>query len=124
MADGDFIFPAVGANGVVQPGEPLTQDSVQKMLSEATAASGIEGKYLTHCFRWGGAQHWFICAPDEEKWTMDVVRFWGGWAEGEQVSIKSFISFLVEPVFFLMLYSIVAQHVDVLFTGRIACLRA
>ena len=73
MADGGFIFPAVGENRVVQPGEPLTQDSVQKMLSEATAASGIEGKYLTHCFCRGGVQHWFIHAPNEEKWTMDVV---------------------------------------------------
>ena len=98
MADEDFVFPAVGANGVIQPGELLTSDSVQKMLNEAAAGSGIEGKYSTHCFRWGGAQHWFIRVPEEEKWSMDMVRFWGGWAEGEQVR---FISFLVEPAFFL-----------------------
>ena len=98
----DFVFPAMGANGVVQPGEPLTQDNVQKMLSEATAGSSIEGKYSTHCFRQGGAQHWFIRAPDDEKWPMDVVRFWGGWAEGEQVSIKSYsFPFLLLNQFFL-----------------------
>ncbi|KIM54587.1 hypothetical protein SCLCIDRAFT_69528, partial [Scleroderma citrinum Foug A] len=22
--------------------------------------------------------------PDGEKWNMDMVQFWGGWAEGEQ----------------------------------------
>ena len=73
MAGEEFVFPAVGANGVVQPSEPLTQDNVQKMLSEATAGSGIEGKYSMHCFRRGGAQHWFIRTPDGEKWNMDVV---------------------------------------------------
>ncbi|KIM59474.1 hypothetical protein SCLCIDRAFT_126112, partial [Scleroderma citrinum Foug A] len=73
MAGGDFVFPAVGANGVDQPSEPLTQDNIQKMLSDATAGSGIEGKYSMHCFCRGGVQHWFIHTPDGEKWNMDVV---------------------------------------------------
>ena len=90
MAAEDFVFPAVGANRVVQPSELLMQGNVQKMLSEATAGSGVEGKYSTHCFCQGGAQHWFIHAPNDEKWPMDVVQFWGGWAEGEQVCIKSY----------------------------------
>ena len=84
LADEDFIFPALGANGI-QPGEPVTTDSIQKLLNKAVAGSGLEGNYSMHCFRRGGAQHWFIHAPDHEKWSMDVVQFWGGWAEGEQV---------------------------------------
>lgn len=93
MADGDFVFPAVGANGVVQPGEPMSQDNVQKYISEATTGSGIEGSFSTHCFRQGGAQYRFIHARGTDKWDLDVVRWWGGWAEGEHV--KSRVSFLV-----------------------------
>ena len=64
---------------------------------EAVAGSGLEGNYSMHCFRWGGAQYWFIHAPDLEKWSMDVVQFWGG----SVLSLNLMISFfVVEPAFF------------------------
>ena len=97
MADGDFVFPAIGANGAVYPGEPISHDKIQKYINEATAGSGIEGNFTTHCFRQGGAQYRFIQARGEEKWDLDVVRWWGGWAEGEHVECQ--VSFLV---FFLL----------------------
>lgn len=81
----DFLFPAVGANGVLQPGVPLSHDTVQKSLDAALAGADIPGKFSTHCFRHGGAQYHFMSAPLGEQWSLRCVRFWGRWAEGEQV---------------------------------------
>ncbi|KAG2123793.1 hypothetical protein DEU56DRAFT_917280 [Suillus clintonianus] len=79
----DFIFPAMGASGVVQPGQPISHDTVQKWINEATTGAGILGNFSTHCFRRGGAQYWFMFAPVGQRWTLAKVRWWGGWAEGE-----------------------------------------
>ncbi|KAL4071492.1 hypothetical protein V8B97DRAFT_1960295 [Scleroderma yunnanense] len=83
MAEGDFLFPAVGTNGVLQPGKPLSHDTVQKWIGEATAGAGIQGTFSTHCFRCGGAQYRFMFAPVGERWTLACLRWWGGWADGE-----------------------------------------
>jgi hypothetical protein len=81
----DFVFPSMGANGVVQPREPLSHDTVQKWINEATTGTGIRGSFSTHCFRRGGAQYRFMFAPAAERWTLAKVRWWGGWAENEHV---------------------------------------
>jgi hypothetical protein len=52
----------------------------------------INGSFTTHCFRRGGAQHRFFLA--KEKWTMQVVKWWGGWSETE--SIDTIIKYLLE----------------------------
>ncbi|KAL4071195.1 hypothetical protein V8B97DRAFT_2104394 [Scleroderma yunnanense] len=83
MVDGDYIFPAIGANGVLKPCKPLSQDAIQKWISEATMGTGIEGTFTTHCFRRGGAQYWFMYAPVGQRWPLSTVRWWGGWADGE-----------------------------------------
>jgi len=57
MGEEDFLFPVLGANGVIQPGVPLSHDAVQKSLDVALAGAKIEGKFSTHCFRRGGAQY-------------------------------------------------------------------
>ncbi|KAG2110244.1 uncharacterized protein F5147DRAFT_796945, partial [Suillus discolor] len=79
----DFLFPAMGANGVVHPGQPISHDTVQKWINESTASAGILGNFSTHCFRRGGAQYWFMFAPVGQRWTLAKVHWWGGWAEGE-----------------------------------------
>ncbi|KIK12223.1 hypothetical protein PISMIDRAFT_18893 [Pisolithus microcarpus 441] len=86
MADDDFLFPALGTNGVLQPGEPLSHDMVQKWIDEAVAGAGIRRTFSTHCYRRGGAQYRFMFAPVGQRWTLARVRWWGGWAEGEHVS--------------------------------------
>ncbi|KAI5982451.1 hypothetical protein EDC04DRAFT_2592774 [Pisolithus marmoratus] len=83
MAEDDFLFPAIGANGVLQPGEPLSHDMVQKWIDEAVAGAGIPGTFSTHCYRRGGAQYRFMFAPVGQRWTLARVRWWGGWAEGK-----------------------------------------
>ncbi|KAG1723631.1 hypothetical protein EDB19DRAFT_1951960 [Suillus lakei] len=59
----DFIFPAMGASRVVQPGQPISHDMVQKWINEATTGAGILGNFSTHCFHRRGAQYWFMFAP-------------------------------------------------------------
>ncbi|KAG1814581.1 hypothetical protein DFJ58DRAFT_673655, partial [Suillus subalutaceus] len=79
----DFLFPVMGANSVVHPGQPISHDTVQKWINESTAGAGILGNFSTHCFRCGGAQYWFMFAPVGQRWTLAKVRWWGGWADGE-----------------------------------------
>ncbi|KIK79780.1 hypothetical protein PAXRUDRAFT_833918 [Paxillus rubicundulus Ve08.2h10] len=79
----DCVFPAMGANGVIQPREPLSHDTVQKWINEATSGAGISGSFSTHCFRRGGAQYHFMFAPVGQRWPLAKVRWWGGWAEQE-----------------------------------------
>ncbi|KAG1870629.1 hypothetical protein DFJ58DRAFT_652909 [Suillus subalutaceus] len=79
----DFVFPAMSANGVMHPGQPISHDTVQKWINELTAGAGILGNFSTHCFRRGGAQYSFMFAPVGQRWTLAKVRWWGGWAEGE-----------------------------------------
>ncbi|KAG2081810.1 uncharacterized protein F5147DRAFT_735404 [Suillus discolor] len=74
----------MGANGIMQPGQPLSHDTVQKWIDEATTGAGILGCFSTHCFRRGGAQYWFMFAPVGQRWSLAMVRWWGGWADGEQ----------------------------------------
>ncbi|KAL4074551.1 hypothetical protein V8B97DRAFT_2022770 [Scleroderma yunnanense] len=60
MVDGNFIFPAIGANSVLKPCEPISQDAVQKWIRKVTTGARIEGTFTTHLVQW-----------------------WGGWADGE-----------------------------------------
>ncbi|KAI6002511.1 hypothetical protein EDC04DRAFT_2908510 [Pisolithus marmoratus] len=83
MAEDDFLFPAVGANGVLQPGEPLSHDMVQRWIDEAVTGARIPGSFSTHCYRRSGAQYRFMYAPVGQWWTLAWVQWWGGWAEGE-----------------------------------------
>ncbi|KAG2339458.1 hypothetical protein BDR05DRAFT_951218 [Suillus weaverae] len=84
LGPNDFIFPSMGANGIMQPGQPLSHDTVQKWIDEATTGAGILGCFSTHCFCRGGAQYWFMFAPVGQQWSLAMVRWWGGWADGEQ----------------------------------------
>lgn len=85
----DFIFPAMSPNGTIQRGEHITAAVVQIFIDEAVDMSGIEisskTRFSTHCFRRGGAQYRFIHAPFGERWPLDWIRWWGGWAEKESV---------------------------------------
>ncbi|KAI6039701.1 hypothetical protein EDC04DRAFT_2568118, partial [Pisolithus marmoratus] len=88
MAKDDFLFPAIGANGVLQPGEPLSHNTVQKWIDKAVAGAGIPGTKIMkclqcHCYRRGGVQYRFMFAPVGQRWTLARVQWWGGWAEGE-----------------------------------------
>ncbi|KAL4069286.1 hypothetical protein J3A83DRAFT_4095796, partial [Scleroderma citrinum] len=57
MTKGDFLFPVVGANGILQPGISLSHDTVQRWIDEAIVGVGILGRFSMHCFHQGGAQY-------------------------------------------------------------------
>ncbi|KAF9554482.1 hypothetical protein CPC08DRAFT_766691 [Agrocybe pediades] len=79
----DYIFPVLGANGAsVQPKLPITLDTAQKRICAMAEAAGIRGAkdFTTHCFRRGGAQYRFMCAPQGQHWSLARIRWWSGWA--------------------------------------------
>ncbi|KAF8519784.1 hypothetical protein BU17DRAFT_47457 [Hysterangium stoloniferum] len=82
----DFIFPSITSTGTVQPGTPISHDTIQKWLDEFVEGAKIElgtTKLTTHCFRRGGAQYRFMYAPVGKRWSLATIRWWGGWAQGE-----------------------------------------
>jgi hypothetical protein len=99
----DYIFPAIGANGIVQ------DDDVQKWIKEFTAGAKLpqaNGTFSTHCYRRGGAQYRFMFAPVGRRWTLRQVRWWGGWAEGENVHLSFKQLTLIADDYLL------ARHID------------
>ena len=80
----DYIFPQISSNGTVQP-KGIGHDFVQKWIKEFAEAARLKGNYSTHCFRRGGAQYRFMQAPFGSRWSLAIIWWWGGWAEGERV---------------------------------------
>jgi len=89
----EHIFPYISSNCQIHPNRVMSQDYIQSLITKFTHAAGLEKNYTTHCFRRGGAQYRFMFAPVGERWSLNVIRWWGGWAKGEHVcssgSLKS-----------------------------------
>ncbi|KAG6871385.1 hypothetical protein C0995_005271, partial [Termitomyces sp. Mi166 len=83
----EYLFPYMSSNGAVHFDRPMTQGMVQQNINMFTSATGLMTYYTTHCFRRGGAQYRFIHAP--VRWSLNAVRWWGGWTEGESVNTLS-----------------------------------
>jgi hypothetical protein len=81
----DLIFPGLDKQGRPKIGERFSATRIQNILVKFTEATGHlegrNGRFTTHCFRRGGAQHRFMFA--DEKWSLKAVKWWGGWSEGE-----------------------------------------
>ena len=83
----DYIFPYVSQNGTIDPKCAMSYDVFQKLLTKFAAGAGLTKLYTTHCFQQGGAQYHFMYTPISHHWSLSVIRWWGGWAKGEQVSL-------------------------------------
>ncbi|KAG1871773.1 hypothetical protein DFJ58DRAFT_722522 [Suillus subalutaceus] len=92
----EYIFPRVGANGVVYPSDELSYDAVMKTLTWICAKAGLTVRYTSHCFRRGGARYRFMFAPLGERWSLSTIRWWGAWAEGE--SVDTLIQYLLDEL--------------------------
>lgn len=94
LREDDFIFPSIGRGGVAQEFQQISADDVQKLIDEFATESGtynsmpFDRRFTTHCFRRGGAQYRFMYAIESERWTLAIIRWWGGWAEGESVRLS------------------------------------
>ncbi|KAJ7149831.1 hypothetical protein C8R43DRAFT_1088159 [Mycena crocata] len=71
----DYVFPYIAPNG----------ERLQDLINEFSLGAGLTKSYTTHSFRRGGAQYRFMFAPLGKRWSLSIVRWWGGWAVGEQV---------------------------------------
>ncbi|KAK7050285.1 hypothetical protein R3P38DRAFT_3606265, partial [Favolaschia claudopus] len=81
----DYIFPYIASNGTIHAKREMTLQMCQDLITEFTVAAQLEKTYTTHSFRRGGAQYRFMFAPLGKRWSLNIVRWWGGWAIGEHV---------------------------------------
>jgi hypothetical protein len=72
-------------------GEAMSRSGIETLLEQVISGSGVmqgrNGKFTTHCFRRGGAQHRFMWA--DQKWSLKAVKWWGGWSSSENVCAHS-----------------------------------
>ncbi|KAJ7604103.1 hypothetical protein DFH06DRAFT_1255244 [Mycena polygramma] len=92
----DYVFPYIAPNGIIHPKKPLSHDLVQDYINEFASGANIHKNFTTHCLRRGGSQYRFMFAALGKRWSLTIIRWWGGWAEGEQV--VSF-AFTTQPSF-------------------------
>ncbi|KAF8067580.1 hypothetical protein FPV67DRAFT_1561929 [Lyophyllum atratum] len=81
----DHVFPPISPNGSIDPDKEMSYDSLMKMLKRYTMDAGIDRNITSHAFRRGGSQDRFVFAPPALRWSLNRVRWWGGWAQGENV---------------------------------------
>ncbi|KAJ6497259.1 hypothetical protein DFH09DRAFT_945625 [Mycena vulgaris] len=85
LEDDDYIFPYIAPNGTIHPKREMTLQMCQDLITEFTESAGLKKSYTTHSFRRGGAQYRFMFAPLGKRWSLSIIRWWGGWASGEHV---------------------------------------
>ena len=96
-AGADYVFPHISSNGIPQMDRQIDHNKVQDLINGFTGEAGLPKHYATHCFRRGGAQYRFMYAPVGECWSLTMVRWWGSWADGEQVGCAACVHFPQEP---------------------------
>jgi hypothetical protein len=84
----EYIFPFVAPNGIIHPKKPMNNEHVQKYITDFAKKAGLTGQYTTHSPRRGGSQYRFMYAPIGKRWSLARIRWWGGWAIGEHVSLS------------------------------------
>ncbi|KAI5995291.1 hypothetical protein F5J12DRAFT_726127, partial [Pisolithus orientalis] len=58
-----FFSPMIGTNGMLQLGEPLSHDMIQKWINKVVVGSRIPRTFTMHCYCCGGAQYCFMFVP-------------------------------------------------------------
>ncbi|TFK49186.1 hypothetical protein OE88DRAFT_1810043 [Heliocybe sulcata] len=92
----EFVFPHISTTGMIHPSQPLNHDVVQKLIDSFARDAGLTRTFSTHSFRRGGAQYRFMFAPFAQRWSLTRIRWWGGWADGEQAD--TLIRYLVDDL--------------------------
>jgi hypothetical protein len=82
----DYVFPYFAPNGAIHPNRLMSYDTIQNLLAEFSTGAELNKLYTTHCFWHGGAQYRFMYAPLGKRWSLSMIRWWGGWATREHVS--------------------------------------
>ncbi|KAF5365299.1 hypothetical protein D9758_005473 [Tetrapyrgos nigripes] len=109
----DYLFPSIASNRKSQRVEftiPVSPETTKKMVNQYAESVGLPGagKYTTHCFRRGGAQYRFMYAPPGQRWTLAMVKWWGGWSPNERHN--TLVRYLLDE-----LHTYEQDHSDALF---------
>ncbi|KAK6991995.1 hypothetical protein R3P38DRAFT_2571614 [Favolaschia claudopus] len=107
----DYLFPFISPNGTIHAKKPMTHDHAQELINEFALGAKIDKIFTTHCLRRGGAQYRFMFAPMGQRWSLSIIRWWGGWAVGEQVD--TLMRYLLDS-----LHSYEIGHGDALYPFR------
>lgn len=83
----DYLFPFIAPNGIIHSTRAMRHGTVQDMIAEFAKSAGLTKIFTTHSFRRGGAQYRFMYAPLGQRWSLSIIRWWGGWAIGEHVGV-------------------------------------
>ncbi|KAJ7259454.1 hypothetical protein C8J57DRAFT_1073155, partial [Mycena rebaudengoi] len=75
----------VSSNGIIHPKKPMTHDTAQELINEFVLGAKITKIFTTHCLRRDGSEYRFVFAPIGKRWSLSIIRWWGGWAIGKQV---------------------------------------
>ncbi|KAJ7205193.1 hypothetical protein GGX14DRAFT_368123 [Mycena pura] len=112
----DYLFPFISANGTIHAKRPMTHDTAQELLNEFARGAGIDKIFSTHCLRRGGSQYRFMYAPLGKRWSLTIIRWWGGWAAGEHENqVDTLMKYLLDS-----LQSYESGHGDALYPLRTA----
>lgn len=85
LNENDYLFPYISSNGTPDTLRSMSYKMSLNKISDFTQEAGLTRHYSTHCFRRGGSQYRFIHAPIGERWALNMIRWWGGWAGGEKI---------------------------------------
>ncbi|KAF8325292.1 hypothetical protein F5887DRAFT_1085601 [Amanita rubescens] len=91
-----YLFPFVSSGGDPHVYKPMSYKKAQAQITAFAEESGLHKHFTTHCFRRGGAQYRFMYAPPGDRWCLNMIRWWGGWAENEQTD--TLIRYLVNSL--------------------------
>lgn len=108
----ECFFPHLSSNGEIRTTRPMSYDSLQALLTRFCQEAGIEARYMTHSFRRGGAQYRFMFAPLGKCWSLNQIRWWGGWAIGEHVCSLLFLQGSCHSRIFYQVDTLIKYLVD------------
>lgn len=94
-AGSHMLLPAISSGGKIDLEQAMPQRSWMAIFDRLCQDSGLNDKhpnstFSSHSLRRGGAQWRFNYAP--ARWGLQVIRWWGGWAPGEAVSLATGVS--------------------------------
>lgn len=88
-----LVFPQFDGAGTPQYQTPWTDKVFRKALNSVIVGSGImetrwgPGTFKSHSLRRGCAQHRAMHMLPHKRWSLEQIRWWGGWAPSESNEI-------------------------------------
>ncbi|KAF1328136.1 hypothetical protein FI667_g7079, partial [Globisporangium splendens] len=109
--DDDPVFPALkgiprqveAPTTTVKWGSEMNDNTFTDILGYLFEASGITKdvfgskiRYTAHCFRRGGAQYRFMFAPENQRWSLKMIKWWAAWSRNERT--ETLLKYLLDDI--------------------------